>query len=408
LSDKAQIEITGKTISGTKSDGTKNDNIKGSGTTKSVLLKQLDVKTNFDNGGNTSSNDTLEITVFEKGTNNTFGKGEYEVEVKINGTLKTYPIDDDGKVRIPFDDLDQGKVVIEVVAKKGGFVDSEKKIVEVNNDSKAPEIVSANYVYGQYRNNKRDSDTLVVTFNEPIIFPNADTTFWIWDGENSYSVKVSVHGNDGNRWVFVVVSTEREPKKGDKINIWSNYVKGENTNTAGVIRDNLGNYVQKNNPKVELNIKFPSPNVDLYVFVGKDKDDLAKEINSSDNLLNSVKNNPGSGTIIIIDPGFPVSNEIKGEKLDQLESIYAVILDPVGNKVNETEELNIGEHFRVVIANVGNSGSKYLTAVWTNKNSQGRDVGAGTYMLIIKSTWNDSGTIESKSAIPVKTVSRKR
>jgi hypothetical protein len=88
----------------------------------------------------------------------------------------------------------------------------------------------------------------------------------------------------------------------------------------------------------------------------------------------------GNGTIIIVDPGSDVDVGILGRT-----KIQAIILDAVGNMVVKTDDTGKSEHLCVFVSTIEGSAKNVLTITWDNKNSIGRDVGAGVYVLIMES-----------------------
>jgi hypothetical protein len=292
-------------------------------------------------------------------------------------------------------------------------VDSEPKIINVNNDPFAPEIVNAWYNFGHIRNGNKAPDTLIVAFDKPVYYDtNNELVFWFWINNitmypNPVTVRPINGSNNGEQqWTFVIVENTREPVSGDLINIRSGYERGVNNDTAGVIHDVWGNYTQINNPKVPLTIGQKPINVSVVVIPGGSIviDDSNITPLQRDPIVDDVLGS-GNGSIIIIDPGISLPNDDgtgTGTLLNRVERVYAVILDAVGNKVAETNDRGSGENLGAVVSGIGIDQRNVLTVAWNNKNSSGRDVGAGVYLLLVESKWEGNNKIfRDRKVIPV-------
>ena len=286
----------------------------------------------------------------------------------------------------------------------------------------APVIVQAYYKFGDFKNindpsEGRRPDTLSVTFNEWVTYDRSVSgVFWLHYQEgDSALIHVAVNEIRDNQrfWIFVVESIDgREPRKGDAINI----------NVGARMRDGHFNFVGGNdpknecldNPKIDIEVSPKPLSMSIWVFINSNPRDGEKD--AFLRLITPTANNPilrnmriegksSEGSLIIVDPGLQLTPDAGGkpEELDRLLNV--VIIDPVGNKVVEAEYSDIfstNERLRAEVVNAGDK--RFLSIVWDNKNSMGRNVGDGAYMMLIQTRWvGNSDEFGRTAIIPVGT-----
>ncbi|MCL2845921.1 MAG: hypothetical protein FWE23_10840 [Chitinivibrionia bacterium] len=332
--------------------------------------------------------------------------------------------------------LGAGRISVYVRARKHGYLHSaEFRVIDNaynNPDNCPPFITYARLNWGGViqgdPDGRRLSDTLIVDFNKPIFglqvnaLNNGQSVnmFRLWQNGNPIEFQVSRHNlSQNNRWVFVITSEGFNPRDGDYINInvitgWT----GENPN----IRDVAYNYVGEepiegcnNNPLVRLAIERRPISVNVSVVPGKCIAGVTTGICSpgfgarvTPLTLNSIVNDvitAGIGNLIIVDPGIFLTSPIAGATLpEELSGLRGVILDAVGNLVANTD----GDQFGIVLSNVGSANPRrMLTIGWTGRNEDGRDVGAGAYMLILDLDWSNNFEVprpdRHRVAVPIVT-----
>jgi hypothetical protein len=401
--------------------------------TATINLKYLEVETEFtpnstlpNNGQNrqpnpgtgrteTNSLDTLIINVFDAAPNKRTERPD-SVVVSVNGRTHSVLIPDaNGNVRLPLVDLDSGNLEIVLVAKKDGFVDSEPKTLSIFNnlDLEPPYIRSALLKYGEFvrpgdPNSARHQDTLVVVFSKPLTIENGDTyliNLWDKDGRKYEAILTQIgrETHDGRETRTFVVThfrdpltgeTTKEPVLGDSVNI----------NYLAEVRDRFYNYVEENNRKVPLDLGHRPLNVIMHVFNASTADGTVGLLKDR---ITPLENDPvvddvfktGNGTIIVLDPG------VGGLDKTEVRRLHAIILDQVGNRVAESD--NMGQRENLVgMAKAEMGGREVMVVAWNNKNSSGRDVGAGAYLILINSVWategqEDGTSFTARQLIPV-------
>jgi hypothetical protein len=319
--------------------------------------------------------------------------------------------------------------------KKGS--DTARATINLDLDTEAPYITKAKFYFGK-NNNK---DTLKIQFNEPIFYDNDKKgdeqlllVFWLKNSKGEYeafTIKVNVldRPNENEKeWIFEVIevkdangnTVKKQPNSGDfiYINVGNDIKKDPGVHDK--IGDKIGNYVEKEYAfdtkcKLELGEKYWNPDITV-IPGGKIPQIKDGVITDTISLANIVKPMPGSkfppivdsvingggGSLIIIDPGASLTDDggEEGNMSSDIERVHGVILDAVGNKVAETDDRGNSEHLGAAVAEVG---GKYVLAIgWDNKNQIGRDVGAGTYVLIVESKWKDNGNVyRNRKLIPV-------
>lgn len=371
-----------------------------------INLNNIIARPNVEKGDSTDSNDTLRIDIVTKdkdGENPTDDYKEIQVIIKDkDGNIVKDTTLLPGNDGIPFAELPAGDLEITIIGKKDGYIDAKPDPIVISNnpDNEAPEIVNARYDFGQYTDGgkTRKPDTLIITFDEPVFYDENETRiFWLYDKEGNNPVEVKVkpiktdrRHNGKDVWVFEVVETlAREPQDKDLINI----------NIKSEMHDKYDNYVDEDNPKQILEVGKKPVNVTVVIIPGKDIADIIAgggniTTDSKNPIINDVINN-GNGSLIIVDPGFSITTDG-----NDIERIQGIILDAVGNKVAETDEKGNSEQLNTVISQIG--GKNVLTIAWNNKNSAGRDVGAGSYILLVESKWKgNEETSRIQKVIPV-------
>jgi len=334
-----------------------------------------------------------------------------DVLITINGRQETRKTDDFGNVRIPFEDLPPvTNLNVSVFAREPGFVDSPTIPFTITNntDHDAPKIESAHFAFGGYLSNgTRDKDTLTVKFDEPIWWENRSThliNLWNKDGKLYIMTLTPILGQSGDGrdlWKFVV-----EPIEGNYRPVSSDSV---NINHIAEVRDRWSNYVEEDNPKRPLALGAFPINMTITVIPGGRmlttnglsiplKDIITLPPGTS--IVHDIINDDGDGTIIIIDLGFR-DGDIEGCVSDEIKRIHAVIIDPVGNIVVQTDDKGQSENMGAVAARMP-GGKVVMTAAWNNKNVQGRDVEAGIYTMLIESQLKGNPTVfKDRKFIPV-------
>ncbi|MCL1945680.1 MAG: hypothetical protein FWF51_02380 [Chitinivibrionia bacterium] len=250
-------------------------------------------------------------------------------------------------------------------------------------DKMAPVIISARLE----RQCEQPYNILKVEYSEALLSaaPKTGALFSLWKENSTAPTNITVtNGNNtsGNIWSYNVAKSgggNVDPKIGEYgININS-------TLTPTKIQDAKGNEVTvANNKKVESKDfviagdcfkqiitpvpggKLPNDKGDTITIIKDPKDPVVKEIITS-----------GGGTIIVVDPG---KNADIGNDTTYITG--AAIFDKVGNLVAKKGE---GDNKLVVSVEELIDGRKVAVIGWNNKNAAGRDVGSGTYLLIVES-----------------------
>jgi len=385
-----------------------------------IKLKQLTLKPEINGKGELKDADTLrpgdDINVGTLWD----GKNEEgsEIILIVTGKTKegkdtTITITIKGGEKISSDSLPDGEITIKIIGKKDGFVDSEEKVLKVTNvnDRIPPYIVGAMYFFPKSNGNTASYPVLEVWLNEESKYGNVDKTkqtevFRLREapakGGKFHDITAKLidgprdEGNPGKNfgdagfgkqwWKFQVISIsdKYEPipnSRADSVNVHK---------SAG-LRDVSGNgIVDSNWTNLQINklawlqVNDKPVNLDVNVITNDPK---WKEKNPPVETI--IKPVPGGGDpdinvggspiIVVIDPGFDIQVEDAGKV-----TITAVILDAVGNKVVDNSSK---EHFKASLVEVGTTKRVQYGVFWDAKNAGGRDVGAGTYLLLIDTKW---------------------
>ena len=394
-----------------------------SDTAKAIITYRklsVDIKGITDNG-KTSSNDSLTINGYWHDKDTDDVKDE-NIIVTVKDKTGKIVLDTivKGGDKIPFDKIkDDGTYEITIKAEHLKYRPSTETKITVIHDGTPPYIVEkgsdkstgAVWKYGDYKDKitgERYPDTLIIIYSEPVIYPNSDNvngveviTLWNTNGTKSLitvkKLKAVKNTNGTETWTYEIIRVEngKEPVKGDSVNI--NWEKN--------VRDSLGNTVKENNKKVLLTIGNKPVNMEITVISGGKITTTGGGTTSLEDIIKPKTYNPivddviknGNGTIIIVTPGYNLDSNATEKGYEKLQ---AVILDPVGNMVAQTDNNGVSEHLGVVVSQVGKK--NVLTAAWDNKNTIGRDVGAGTYVLIMEVKWKgNEQTFRERKLVPV-------
>jgi len=336
--------------------------------------------------------------------------------------------------KISSDSFPDGEITIKIIGKKPGFVDSEEKVFNVTNinDRIPPYVVAAMYFFPQSNENKNKFPVLDVWFSEKSDYDRKDVAtevFRLWNFPqpgvlstkvgNPYEIKVKPmagYPKEDNKnfgaevgkqyWKFEVVSISEkyEPipsSKTDSINVHKNAgLRDEAKN--GIVDSNWTDL--KINRRAWLQVGDKPVNLDVVVITNdpewKKKNPPLKEI---------IKPIPGTGDenidvdgspiVVIINPGFDIQKEDAGKI-----TITAVILDAVGNKVVDNSSK---DHFKASLVEVGTAKKVQYGVFWDAKNAGGRDVGAGTYLLLVETKWPRNNNTYKTEPINIRVPARR-
>lgn len=281
------------------------------------------------------------------------------------------------------DDKTSGKMTAHVVDE--GIL-SENFISVTPMDKAAPVIVSAKYLPGgAYSETAFDKDTLSIEFSETMDLIFTQQPFQIKDKNGElYSLSLTAINQGNNAATFLVetILNNTPPSNGDSIHI----------SIEGEVYDVEGNLQKiKENQYVPMEV-FPRP-FNLLV--------KTITIVDSDNLLNSTEVFDGEsfsiqkGIPIIIKTPLPVEKELL-EKCQYSLTIF----DYVGNVIAKTSNNNSSINFESSMASL--NGVPVIGAFWSGKNSNGRDIGNGTYLLIAETQIPDNNLVRQTLIIGVK------
>ena len=381
-------------------------------TTKATIkLKKLDTKVTINNNDNitdgreTTSKDTLVITAVWDKDKNPVTDEEITVTVKSKDKTETITVKNGDKIL--FKDLPEGDLTIEITAKANGYVNSNTKTLKVNNNLDKPYIVTAVWDWGCSRG--ADYDVLTVTYNGEIEHDfnannsNGSDIFYMYDGGVVKKIYVKSPQDKGaNKYEYTVVKVEDNylpstTKEGYEININSewNVINNSSRNKADADNKKSTLYIERKNCYNPTVTVVPGGKIPT---TGGDTINIGSKINPKEEnpVVKEVLDN-GNGTIIIIDTG----SDVDAETLRNTR-IHAIILDAVGNMVVETSDNEKSEHLGIVVSTMGGSDKNVLTIAWDNKNTLGRDVGAGVYVLLIETEWEDNlDVFRDRKMLPV-------
>lgn len=255
-------------------------------------------------------------------------------------------------------------------------------------DKAAPVIVNAEYKFNQKKTNTTTCNKLLVRLSEPALSINVATPFVLNNEFSDYKLYLSNMKGDSNIVIYEVDSVFAADyvNKGDSIRI--DYTMN--------ISDNLSNIQSVDlNRKVEILIE-EQP----FIFsIGVISQTGATPVALHSDLL--INNKAKFGTAITLFPNIGgIDQKVPGYLVDKLDfEVY--IFDAVGNIVDFSDGKDYSS--KSIFSDTKTiDGKTGIIINWTNKNNNGRDVGSGSYVAIIRVKGDDTFAAEYKSKMSVK------
>ncbi len=254
----------------------------------------------------------------------------------------------------------------------------------IAHDSAAPVLMSAVYRWGELvEDGVWAADTLVAEFSEEIteselkeyplkfMHPAADSS----EEVGEYNIGLEYHSSSGTSVTFVVDSGSNPPW--DMDSVW--------INPAGGVVD-LQNNTQDNKENIKTNIRIEGLKPHTLTCMVKNPFEAGDKI--PEEILDGAGIGDFEGTFIEIRPGEGVKSRDVSLRITGVQ-----ILDLVGNAVidaqAESSRSSVNtDHIKSFQITEGElDGRAYI--LWDAKNSNGRDVGAGGYIVYVEAMRGD-------------------